>query len=133
MVCPDAPDATNNETQNRNVRMSVLSERQVESAGDAELRGRRARNDPRYAVIPQARGAAEHERVARFEQQRLHLLAAFHSTEQEARGVAERDRDDRQAGRDRLASPVIVLMQHYASDGVVPVLYTTVPPVSEPV
>jgi hypothetical protein len=42
----------------------VLTERQVEPPGDFELAWRGGGNDARHAVVAQAGGAAEHERVA---------------------------------------------------------------------
>src|SRR5258705_2589964 len=76
------------------VLISILPERQVEPPRDVEIRRRRPRNDPRHAVIPEPGGAAEDERVARFEQQRLNRIAPLKAAKQEARGIAERNRDD---------------------------------------
>ena len=76
-------------------RISVLPEGQVEAAVEAELAGRAAWNDARDAVIAQARGTAEHERVAGLEQQRVHRITPPHPAKQKSRGVANRQRDDR--------------------------------------
>src|SRR5258705_13001766 len=74
--------------------ISILPECQVEPSVEPELGRRRSGNDPRHAVIPQPRGAAEHERVTRFEQQRLDRIAPLQRPEQEPGGIAHRDRHD---------------------------------------
>src|SRR6266850_6892746 len=99
--------------------ISILPERQVEPPLETELGRRRSGNDPRHAVIPQPRGAAEHKGVARFEQQRLDRIAPLQPPEQEPGGIAQRDRHDGEPGVDRRTTFVLVLVQSHPAFGVV--------------
>src|SRR5258705_4226344 len=69
--------------------ISILPECQVEPPLDTEFGRRRSGNDPRHAVIPQPRGAAEHERVTRYEQQRFYRITPLHRPEQEPGGITQ--------------------------------------------
>ena len=79
---------------------SVLAERQVEPAR-ARAFWRGAGQDARHAVIAQARRTAHHQHVARAQHHRRRRIPPRQAADDEARGVAERDRHDRDAGGDR--------------------------------
>src|SRR5687767_3703558 len=79
----------------RCVRALVLPEGQIETAVKPELAGSGAGNDAGHAVIAQSRGAAEDERVARFEQHRVYRIASPNAAKEKPCGVANRERDDR--------------------------------------
>jgi hypothetical protein len=101
------------------VRHVVLTKRQIESSNEIELAWRGAGDDPRDAVIAQARRAAEDERIARLERDRLNWFFAFQPAEQKPRRVADRDRHNRDPRRDRSLPFVLVLMQSHPAVGIV--------------
>ena len=95
--------------------------RKVKFKRPSKPRSRRAGagQDSRHPVIPQSRLAAEHEAIARLEQDLLHRILALQPAEQESRAVADREGDHRRTRCQRLRALVLVLVQpHPARRGV---------------
>src|SRR5688500_14462177 len=92
-----------------------LAKRQIEAPFELELCRRRAGRNARHAVIAQTRGAAEHERVTRFECDGLDRIASLEAAEQKSRRVANRHRHHGNARADRLPPFILVLTPSHAA------------------